>query len=69
MVQLPELSDLNILTQSGILAEAVKLCSNTQMLRDTKCNIHSDSAFCDLFYNHCSVWIDKRMCQKKDMLS
>lgn len=33
MAQLPELSDLNILTPSGLLAEAVKLCSNTQMLK------------------------------------
>lgn len=31
MAQLPALSDLNILTPSGLLAEAVKLCSNTQM--------------------------------------
>lgn len=33
MAQLPELSDLNILPPSGLLAEAIKLCSNTQMLK------------------------------------
>lgn len=31
MAQLPELSDLNISTPSGLLAEAVKLCSNIQI--------------------------------------
>lgn len=31
MAQLPELPDLNISTPSGLLAEAVKLCSNIQI--------------------------------------
>lgn len=49
MAQLPELSDLNILTPSGLLAEAVKLCSNTQMLKTLNATFTQTQLFVTYF--------------------